>query len=379
MIRVSNLSKRFGDSSRGVLAVNEVSFDVEDGAFVTLLGPSGCGKTTTLRLLAGLERPTTGSIYIGNECVCSTERRIFQPAHRRPIGMVFQSYAIWPHLTVDENVAFPLQVSRPRVGKKEIAQRVKEALTFVGLEHLGSRLSTELSGGQQQRVALARALIRNPKILLLDEPLSNLDAELRERTRDELREVQQRLGITTIFVTHDQSEALAMSDRIMVMNDGCIIESGLPHEIYNSPRRSFTARFLGVSNNFVGRIVGCADDIVTISTEFGPLTSRAAYAMKTDALKIGDAVTVAMRPHSFAIHKEPIDGTTWRGIVHFAIYHGDAWSYHIDLGTRTIKVRADKEKAGLKRGDEVFIKPAPGAAVITQGDDRAADGHRNKS
>lgn len=368
MIKVSNLTKRFGGTGRGVAAVDGISFDVEDGSFVTLLGPSGCGKTTTLRLLAGLERPTSGSIFIDQECMCSAEGRVFQPTHRRPIGMVFQSYAIWPHMTVNQNVAFPLRVARPRVPKKEIEQRVAEVLTVVGLEDLGGRMSTELSGGQQQRVALARALIRNPKILLLDEPLSNLDAELRERMRDEVREMQQRLGITTIFVTHDQSEALALSDRIIVMNRGHIEEAGLPQEIYSFPRRSFTARFLGVSNNFSGRIVGRDGAMVSIATEFGMLTSPA-----SDTTKIGDEVAVAMRPDSFAIHGGPVEGATWRGSVRFAIYHGESWSYHIDLGSKTIKIRSSKEKIGLRHGDEVFLQPEAGAAVITSDDEPRAE------
>lgn len=368
MIRISNLHKVYGDSRRGVSAVNGVSFDVEDGLFVTLLGPSGCGKTTTLRLLAGLERPTRGAIHIDDDCMCSAENRTFRPAHRRPVGMVFQSYAIWPHMTVNKNVGFPLRIARPRIGRAEIERRVQETLAVVGLEDVGNRMATELSGGQQQRVALARALIRNPKILLLDEPLSNLDAELRERMRDEVRELQQRLGITTVFVTHDQSEALAMSDRISVMKGGRIVESGSPEEIYRSPRRMFTARFLGASNNFSGQVADNDGEFVTIRTEYGSLTSRGS----NDA-KVGDEVTVAVRPDAFAIRSAQHGAAAWRGTIRLATYHGEAWTYHVDIGARTIKVRTARETEKLKHGDEVFLVPELGAAVITHEDDRAPE------
>lgn len=368
MIRVSNLHKVYGDSRRGVPAVNGVSFDVDDGLFVTLLGPSGCGKTTTLRLLAGLERPTYGAIYIDDECMCSAENHIFRPAHRRPVGMVFQSYAIWPHMTVSKNVGFPLRIARPRIGRAEIERRVQETLAVVGLEEVGNRMATELSGGQQQRVALARALIRNPKILLLDEPLSNLDAELRERMRDEVRELQQRLGITTVFVTHDQSEALAMSDRISVMNSGRIVESGSPQDIYRSPRRTFTARFLGASNNFSGHIADRDGEFVTIRTEYGSLTCRASK----DA-KVGDEVTVAVRPDAFVIRHEPRGAAAWRGTIRLSTYHGEAWTYHVDIGTRTIKVRTARETEKLSHGDEVFLVPEVGAGVITDDEDRGLE------
>jgi iron(III) transport system ATP-binding protein len=370
MIKVSALHKQFGQGAGGFTAVNRISFSAEPGSFVTLLGPSGCGKTTTLRLLAGLERPTGGSIYIDGECMASAEARSFIPTHRRPIGMVFQSYAIWPHMTVAGNVAFPLRVRRPRVPRAEVARRVDEALSLVGLADLGSRMSTELSGGQQQRVALARALIRQPKVLLLDEPLSNLDAELRERMRDEIREVQQRLGITTVFVTHDQAEALAMSDQVIVMDGGSIVETGLPQEIYNFPRRTFTAKFLGVSNNFTGTVSEADGDTATITTAHGPLTARTAAP-----LVAGREVRVAMRPDAFTIHRREPGPDAWRGTVRFATYHGDSWLYHVDTGDQTIKIRATKEKIGLGHGDAIYLTPEPGAAIITHDSttDAAAD------
>jgi len=361
MIKVTALQKRFGEGAAGFTAVNGVSFTAEPGSFVTLLGPSGCGKTTTLRLLAGLERPTGGAIHIDGECMASAEKRAFVPPHRRPIGMVFQSYAIWPHMTVAGNVAFPLRVQRPRLPRAEVGHRVEEALALVGLEQLGGRMSTELSGGQQQRVALARALVRQPKVLLLDEPLSNLDAALRERMRDEIREVQQRLGITTVFVTHDQAEALAMSDQVIVMDGGNIVESGLPQEIYNFPRRTFTATFLGVSNNFTGTVTACDGQVATITTPHGELTARA-----VDAIDPGQEVRVAMRPDAFTIHRSGPAPGAWHGTVRFATYHGDSWLYHVDTGGAAIKIRAAKEKIGLGHGDDIYLVPEPGAAIITR-------------
>lgn len=359
MIRVTGLRKSFTTGWEETLAVNDVSFDVQRGQLITLLGPSGCGKTTTLRMLAGLERPTGGSITIDGQFVSSDQPRVYHPAHRRPIGMVFQSYAIWPHMTVAGNVAFPLRVERPRIARSDVRRRVKEALALVGLEGYGSRPATALSGGQQQRVALARALVREPKVLLLDEPLSNLDAELRDRMRDEIRELQQRLGITTVFVTHDQAEALAMSDRVIVMNEGRIVEAGPPQAIYNFPRHSFTAKFLGVSNSFPGKLVSRDGDIGTVTTACGSLTGR--VPAETE---IGTEVLVAMRPDSFTISETAPGGAAWQGRVLFGTYHGDAWVYHVEVAGYTIKTRMAREQIGLSYGDDVFLVPEPTAAVI---------------
>src|SRR5438552_9240906 len=217
---VSDLVKTFADRRDRVRAVDGVSFQIEEGEFYTLLGPSGCGKTTTLRCIAGLERTDGGQIIVDGKIVSSHSPNVFVPPHKRDIVMVFQSYAIWPHMTVFENVAFPLRVSKQRVPRSEITRRVEAALALVQLEGYGGRMATQLSGGQQQRLALARALVREPKLLLLDEPLSNLDAKLREHMRAELRDIQRRLGVTTIYVTHDQIEALSMSNRIALMEQG---------------------------------------------------------------------------------------------------------------------------------------------------------------
>src|SRR5438876_8807945 len=243
MLQVTMLRKTFTTERGGVRAVEDVSFTVEEGRFFTLLGPSGCGKTTTLRCVAGLERPEAGTIRLDDAVLSGPGR--FMPTYARDIGMVFQSYAIWPHMTVFDNVAFPLRVARTRPTLLEIRQRVSQALATVRLEGLQDRAATKLSGGQQQRLALARALVREPKLLLLDEPLSNLDAKLREQMRMELRQLQRTLRLTTLYVTHDQVEALAMSNVVAVMHQGRIMQTGAPREIYERPANRFVAEFIG--------------------------------------------------------------------------------------------------------------------------------------
>ncbi len=363
MIKVTGLYKRFETGKRaGLTAVDGISFEVAKGELVTLLGPSGCGKTTTLRLLAGLEKAQGGSIHIDGECMFAADTQQFRPTHRRPIGMVFQSYAIWPHMTVAGNVAFPLKVGKDKLPKREIGDRVREALDLVGLGDLGERMATSLSGGQQQRVALARALVREPKVLLLDEPLSNLDAELRERMRDEIREVQQRLGITTVFVTHDQSEALAMSDKVIVMNAGRVVESGAPQEIYAQPRHSFTARFLGVSNTITGVVRQVDGDIGTVETGLGVLRCRGSADTSP-----GDSVLLAVRPDSIGLSRQPpAGGLTLKGTVRLATYHGDSWMYGVDMAGWSVRVKAGQEKPAFRFGDEVFVNVPDGAAFITR-------------
>jgi len=239
LLDFSNVVKRYGDTP----VVDRISFTVAPGEFFTLLGPSGCGKTTTLRLLAGLETPDAGEITLQGRCLAAPDRGILVPIDKRNMGMVFQSYAIWPHLTVFENVAFPLRVrGEPRAA---IKKRVQEALEIVGLGHLGQRGSTELSGGQQQRVALARAIVYTPALLLLDEPLSNLDVKLREQMRAELQALHKRLNLAVVYVTHDQAEALALSDRIAVVNQGRLEQVGTPAEVYERPHTRFVGDFLG--------------------------------------------------------------------------------------------------------------------------------------
>src|SRR5437588_10845670 len=253
MLSVKELYTEYA-SDRGppVKAAQNVTFEVPEGKLFTLLGPSGCGKTTTLRSIAGLERPKSGEILVGGKPVYSSSGNVFIAPNKRNFGMVFQSYAIWPHMNVFQNVAFPLEVRR--LAKKEIRERVMRVLTAVQLEHLVEREATKLSGGQQQRLALARALVMEPQLLLLDEPLSNLDAKLRDRMRTELKRLQRELNLTTIYVTHDQSEALALSHEIAVMSDGFIKQVGTPRQIYETPNSPFVADFVGTTN-FIGGTV----------------------------------------------------------------------------------------------------------------------------
>jgi iron(III) transport system ATP-binding protein len=254
MLTVEKLTKVFARSQQSGGGIREASFGLKSGAFFTLLGPSGCGKTTTLRCIAGLEQPDEGQICLNDAVVFDARRRIQVPMHERGIGMVFQSYAIWPHMTVFENVAFPLKAMRGKSLKREdIRHRVEDSLRRVNLAGYGNRPATLLSGGEQQRVAFARAIVAEPKLLLLDEPLSNLDAALREEMRAELLRLQRTLGITTVYVTHDQTEALTLSDQIAVVDRGRILQIGSPTEIYSRPRSEFVARFVGSTNILYGK------------------------------------------------------------------------------------------------------------------------------
>src|SRR5262245_8667781 len=270
-----------------VKAAQDVSFDVPEGKLFTLLGPSSCGKTTTLRSIAGLERPRLGEISVGGRVVYSSSRGVFVAPNRRGFGMVFQSYAIWPHMNVFQNAAFPLQVGERSVPRKEIRDKVLRVLTAVQLDALADREATKLSGGQQQRLALARALVMEPQLLLLDEPLSNLDAKLRERMRFELKRLQRELRITTVYVTHDQSEALALSHSIAVMNEGRIQQIATPREIYEKPRTQFVADFVGTTNFLDGDVLGRGDaaDRHRVRCELGDLE-----VLSGDALREGDRV-----------------------------------------------------------------------------------------
>lgn len=265
MLLIENLSKRFTGSDVRAPALDDISFTINSGEFFTLLGPSGCGKTTALRSIAGLERPEAGQISINGKTVFDARHGIFTPANRRRIGMVFQSYAIWPHMDVFENIAFPLRVSPTKYSESTIRSKVHRALEIVEMLSYEKRPASRLSGGQQQRVAIARALVMEPEVLLLDEPLSNLDAILRENMRGELRRLQQTLGITTVYVTHDQLEALALSDNIAVMQNGRVMQHGSPKAIYNNPANRFVAEFVGTANLLTGRVRrGPSDGLVEV-------------------------------------------------------------------------------------------------------------------
>jgi iron(III) transport system ATP-binding protein len=276
MLTIRNLSKKYWTDRMSVPAVNGVTLDVPRGSFFTLLGPSGCGKTTILHCIAGLETPDGGDIDIGGVPVFSQTLNINLPPNRRQLGMVFQSYAVWPHMTVFENVAFPLRQSRPRLSRQEIAKRTIDALAIVKLDGIADKLAPFLSGGQQQRVALARALVHEPRLLLLDEPLSNLDAKLREEMRLEIGRLVRDLGITAVFVTHDQVEALTMSDRIALVDAGRILQQGAPHDIYYRPQSAFAARFVGNGNIIPGKVISTPDfhGNSEVDTPFGRVGCR---------------------------------------------------------------------------------------------------------
>jgi len=302
LLRVTGLKKSFVSGEGRLQAVRGVSFTVETGQFFTLLGPSGCGKTTTLHCLAGLEAPDAGEIVMGDTLIFSSTQGVNVPAHRRNLGMVFQSYAIWPHMTVYENVAFPLMYGHHgSFSPAEVRDRVMRALARVRLEKLAERPAPYLSGGQQQRVALARALVHEPPLLLFDEPLSNLDAKLREEMRTDIRELTESLGMTTVYVTHDQVEALAMSDRIALMREGVIVQEGPPREVYFHPRDAFVADFLGGSNVLPGEVVANDADAAgcLIETAVGRFTCTAATHHPP-----GARVDLIVRPESFLLQDE---------------------------------------------------------------------------
>ncbi len=365
MIKVSDLVKYY-PNNRETPAVNGVSFTVEEGMFYTLLGPSGCGKTTTLRCIAGLERASSGTIELGDAVVVSD--RTFVPTHKRDLGMVFQSYAVWPHMTVFENVAFPLRVGK-KMSAGAIKERVETSLALVGLGGLERRMATQLSGGQQQRLSLARAIVREPKVLLLDEPLSNLDAKLRERMRAELSLIQRRLNITTLFVTHDQVEALSMSDRVAVMNQGEIVQEGTPREIYHAPGDEFVASFIG-SINLIRGTVGKVDEGngVQVHTEFGALLC--AQQAGEVAEEAGGDVIVAVRLEDVMIHRDerhpdqsPERPNVFNATVQIGLFGGTSVDYHLDVNGFDLQARVNS-RFDLRQGDRVQIELPPTACRV---------------
>jgi iron(III) transport system ATP-binding protein len=355
-IEVDRLEMRYGN----VAAVRGVSFNVMPGEQVTLLGPSGCGKTTTLRAIAGLETPRAGEIRIAGAAVYSSQRGIHVPAEKRGLSMVFQSYAIWPHMTVFDNVAYGLRVRR--AGAAEIADKVDRALDLVQMRGFASRRAAQLSGGQQQRVALARAFVFSPSVLLFDEPLSNLDAKLRADMRIELRELQHRLGITSVYVTHDLEEALAMSDRIVVMRDGRIEQTGTPDEIYRLPNSAFVADFVGSANLIRGRHrpeLG-GDGLIAVETPAGHVVYGMAYGRP-----INDEMVVSVRTVHLRIFTEPpaASQNVWRGRVQQTVFQGDFTQVHVGWGDQHLIARRAAMEP-LAAGQEVYISVEPRHVVV---------------
>jgi iron(III) transport system ATP-binding protein len=320
-----------------VKAAQNVTFNVPEGKLFTLLGPSGCGKTTTLRSIAGLERPKSGEIRVDGRTVYSSTDNLFVAPNKRNFGMVFQSYAIWPHMNVFQNTAFPLQVGNGKYSKAQIEEKVMRVLTAVGLDHVADREATKMSGGQQQRLALARALVMEPKLLLLDEPLSNLDAKLRERMRFELKRMQRELGLTTVYVTHDQSEALALSHEIAVMNEGQIVQIGSPRDIYERPQDKFVADFVGLTN-FLDATVELkepGEHRYRVNSAIGQLS---AYSI--DHLSSGDRVLISVRPEDVELSEQRPDGiNVIEGTVEFKVFLGEYLDFQVRVGDHQLLAR----------------------------------------
>jgi iron(III) transport system ATP-binding protein len=357
-IEVADLVVRYGD----VTAVRGVSFHVAAGEHVTLLGPSGCGKTTTLRAIAGLEHPAAGEIRIAGEAVYSSAARVNIPPERRGLSMVFQSYAIWPHMSVFDNVAYGLRVRK--LAGAEVAARVKWALDLVQMGALAGRSAAQLSGGQQQRVALARAFVFSPSVLLFDEPLSNLDAKLRAEMRLEIKELQRRLGITSVYVTHDLEEALAISDRIVVMRDGVIEQVGTPAEIYDRPRSTFVADFVGSANLIRGRRRPDLerDGAVVLQTAGGALVHGSAYGRQPAADLLFSVRTVHVR---LARERPPAAVNVWPARVRRRVFQGDFTQYQVDWDGRALVVRVASGEP-FAEDDEIYLIVEPRHCVLLE-------------
>jgi iron(III) transport system ATP-binding protein len=354
-IKVKALRKAFGST----VAVDSVSFTAADGTFTTLLGPSGCGKTTTLRMLAGLERPDGGEIRIGDSVVFSSESKKFVPVESRNVGIVFQSYALWPHMNVFDHVAYPLRVRRKR--PEDIRRRVRSALEMVGLADHMHRYPSEVSGGQQQRVALARALVFDPGVLLLDEPLSNLDAALRNSMRAELSRLHRETGVTTVYVTHDQSEALNLSDQILLMQTGEIIERGSPTEVYENPRTVYGAHFVGAANCLSAKVATIDAGQATVELATGEKLSAAAGWLKRG--DVGTVVTVAIRPEDVVVSASGESSNAVLSTVRHAGYFGSHRELLVTVGSDEVKVQVPKTHSS-NVGDLLILHMPPGQLRI---------------
>jgi ABC-type Fe3+/spermidine/putrescine transport system ATPase subunit len=342
---VTNLSKLF----KGKPALNDVSATFPEGKITVILGPSGSGKTTLLRCIAGLETADVGNIMLGGRAVFDSAKSVNVPPHKRDIGMVFQSYGLWPHLTVAGNIGFPLKIKN--MGSAQIATKVRWALEMVGMPSYGDRMPGELSGGEQQRVALARAFASEPGVLLMDEPLSNLDALLRESVRVELKELQRRLGITMIYITHDQSEALALADQLIVMTKAAIAQRGDPKAVYERPSDAFVAGFLGAANLVPARILSRQGDTVEIG---GGAMLRPARVSASNLPASGDDALLMIRPEDLVVTNDP-DAALWSGRVRQQLFQGDRYIYIIDLGGGVRVHLVTANATVLEEGSEVNL------------------------
>jgi len=359
-VSLRGLSKVFGEAA----AVEDLDLEIGDGEFVSLLGPSGCGKTTTLRLVAGFLQPDSGEIKVASEVISSPS--LLVPPERRSMSMIFQSYAVWPHMTVSQNVAYGLRFKK--LSRQDADHKVERLLHLVHLEGLKDRYPGELSGGQQQRVALARALVVEPQILLMDEPLSNLDANLREEMRFEIRRLHEEFGITTIYVTHDQAEAMATSDRIAVMNRGRMVQVGSPVEVFERPKTRFVAEFVGKANILAGQWDG---------------GNKVALAdgLKIQVFRVGDVpaagkTAICLRPHNIVLLSDETQArdlerggfNVFSGAISRQIYFGDSIDYSVDLAKGSIRVIAQPGQR-LEKGQRVFAAARPEHCVVVQEDE----------
>ena len=355
------LTKKF----TGMAVVDDLCLEIKDGEFVSLLGPSGCGKTTTLRLVAGFLQPDAGEIRVNDQVISSASTLI--PPERRNMSMIFQSYAIWPHMTVFENVAYGLKFKK--LARREVEEKAERLLRVVHLEALKARYPAELSGGQQQRVALARALVVEPQILLLDEPLSNLDANLREEMRFEIRRLHEEFGITTIYVTHDQAEAMVTSDRIVVLNKGRMVQVGTPSEVFDQPRTRFVAEFIGNTNILSGRLA--AGNALSLGPDL-----QITIADGTHASATGETF-VSIRPHNFLLTADPTEARAlaskgfnlFSGVLERRVYFGDAMDYTVALALAPLSLRVvTAPSRQFDKGQQVFALAHPDQCVLVRDD-----------
>ncbi len=357
-IHITALKKYYHSEGKVIKALDGVDLSIPANKIFTLLGPSGCGKTTLLRSIVGLETPDEGEIRIGDTIVWSSEKQIDVPTEKRGLGMVFQTYAIWPHMNVFNNVAYPLQ--NMKLPKAEIVSRVEKTLQFVQLEGFGSRPATRLSGGQQQRVALARALVAEPKVILFDEPLSNLDAKLREETRKELRTFLSELAITAVYVTHDRIEALALSDQIGVMKSGHIIEIGEPKKIYFDSEHQFVADFIGRSNLLPVTIENQGEAYTEVTSSIGDvLCARKEFPADSE-------ITLCIRPEFVDLikpgEKETLQNV-FTGIMKTMVFVGEVYESEIQIGDQLIMVKVDPD-SNVQEGDEVVVAIDPDHCLL---------------
>ncbi len=357
-IRLSKISKFYHSGGQTIKALDNVNLTIPANRIFTLLGPSGCGKTTLLRCIVGLESPDEGEIEIGGETVWSKAKNIFIPTEKRGLGMVFQTYAIWPHMNVFNNVAYPLQTRK--TPRDIIRSQVKKALHFVQLEGFEDRPATKLSGGQQQRVALARALVAEPKVILFDEPLSNLDAKLREETRKELRTFLTELQITAVYVTHDRIEALALSDLVAVMNKGQIIETGTPRDIYFHAAHRFVADFIGRTNLIEATVISQADDATTVKCALGTVRCH-----QHPDLETGNPVTLCLRPEFIRLQQGNAADTlnVFSGQIESLVFIGEAFEGEISINDTRLFIKTEPD-SNLKVGDQVHFTIDPDYCLL---------------